>query len=191
MSHAHAPHCALLALLLLAPAAASGADVEQVDNPAYLSWTKHKPGTTVDTQMTVAVGGQNMTMTIARELLAIEKDHALVEATTTMAVPGAPPNKGQKNKMKIAAKVPKGQEELPEGATGSFTMAGNEKIEVAGKAYHCRVVDFTGTAQGMKSAGKIWNSDAMPGSMVKMDMTAETPSGPTKMTMLVVSVAAK
>ena len=181
----------ILTALLLAPAAARGAEGEMVENPAYTSWAKYKPGTKIDTDMTMDAGGQQMTMKIARELLKVENDHVLIEATTTMSIPGVPAGQGQKQKMKIAAKVAKGQEQMPEGATGTVKPLGNEKVEVAGKTYDCRVVEFEGTSQGMKSAGKIWNSDEMPGAMVKMDMTSQSPSGPSTMAMRVVSVETK
>jgi hypothetical protein len=93
--------------------------------------------------------------------------------------------------MKIASKVPKGQEELPEGSTGTFKVVGNEAVEVAGKSYDCKVVEFEGTSQGMKSKGKIWNSVEMPGAMVKMDMNADSPGGASTMAMRVVSVETK
>ena len=181
----------ILTALLLAPPTARAAEPEMIDNPAYVSWAKHKPGTTVNTEMTMNMGAQQMTMKIAQALLGVEKDHALIETTSTMSVPGIPAGQGQKNKIKIPAKVAKGQENLPEGATGTAKPVGNEKVDVAGKSYDCRVVEFEGTAQGMKSTGKIWNSTEMPGAVVKMDMTTESPAGPGTMAMRVVSIETK
>src|SRR5688572_17669390 len=179
-----------LIALLLAPSLAR-AEQEMVDNPAYASWANCKPGSKDNTEMVMDMGGQKMTMTIARELLKVEKDHVVIEATTNMSVPGVPAGQGQKQKMKIAAKVPKGQEELPEGSTGTFKVVGNEAVDVAGKSYDCKVVEFEGTTEGMKSKGKLWNSAAMPGAMVKMDMTSNTPGGASTMLMRVVSVETK
>ena len=181
--------CCVLAVLLLAPAVAGAEDL--VDNPAYVSWAKHKPGTTRDTEMTMNVAGQAMTVKMAQELISVDPDHVVVETNTNMAVPGVPAGKGDKRKLKIPAKVSPKQVDMPEGSTGTVKQVGEEEVELLGKRYACRVVEFSGESQGMKSTGKIWNSADMPGATVKMDMTSESPSGPAAMTMRVVAVNTK
>ena len=63
----------------------------------------------------------------------------------------------------------------PEGMQGNAKVVGTERIEVAGKSYECRVIEFSGEHQGNKATGKSWVSEEVPGVLVKTLVTSEGP----------------
>jgi hypothetical protein len=179
----------LLLMLFVAPTRA--ADAEMIDNPEYTAWAKHKPGTNVAAEMKMNAGGQQMTMQLTQTLLKVEPDHALVEMSTTMNFPGAPAGQARKEQTKIPAKVAKDRAFLPDGFVGTSKEIGTEKIEAAGKSYECKIVEFTGKHEGMDSSGKNWVTQDVPGGLVKTEMKATTPAGPSTMTTTLTAVNVK
>jgi hypothetical protein len=176
------------AVALAAPAARA----EQVDNPAYQSWAKQKVGTTVSHESTSAVAGQEFKTEMAQKLVELTKEKAVIEATTKINIPGAPPPQPQK--MEIAAKVDAAQAkpgQMPPGMKGEVKEQGSEKVEVAGKSYTCKVYTMTGEAQGAKMTGKTWTSDEVPGQLVKMESTIDTQGQKVKSTMALTKIEAK
>jgi hypothetical protein len=164
--------CALAFALVLSFAShASAATPELVDNPAYKSWADHKPGTSVTFQQQMSVSGMDMTHEITETLKSVAPDKAMVEFNIVMDINGQ--KHEQKSMHPIAAKVQKGQEGLPPNVKGKMTDAGTEKVDVSGKSYDCKVMDFTGQSQQGPATGKVWESDDMPGCLVKMEMKME------------------
>jgi hypothetical protein len=173
-------------LVLAGPARA-----EMVDNPQYLSWKQHNPGTAVVMEMTTSAMGQTMTMELTRKLIEIDESGATVESTMKMPqMPQQPPPQ----KEKILPQVPREQAEmtaLPPGTKGEIKQLGNEKIEVAGKTYDCKVHEFTGEQQGQKISGKFWTTTEIPGLLAKMQATSAGAQGGGDVTMTVKSVEKK
>jgi hypothetical protein len=95
-----------------------------------------------------------------------------------------------KHSMAIPAKVDKGSENMPTGYSGKAQVLDNEDVTIGGKKYNCKVIHFTGEAEGNKMDGKMWSSTEVPGTMVKMDMnmTGEQ-SGQMKMELVKVTPA--
>lgn len=163
------------ALLLAAAPAIRGADeakaVEKVDNEAYQSWAKHKPGTLTTGSMKMSTAGQEFTTEMTSKLVEVTPEKAVIEVTSKMNVPGVtvPP---QTQKQEIPAKVAKENAalgSLPEGAKGETKDAGTEKVEIDGKSYECKIVEFTSEANGVKVTGKTWASAEIPGGVAKTE----------------------
>ena len=180
----------LLCLFVAVPALAA-ADEEMVDNPAYKSWSKYKPGSTVTMGMTTKAAAFEMKADMVTKLVSIDKDKAVVEVTSK--VPGAPAQPGQKQT--VPAKVKKSEATsggaLPPGTKGSVKEKGEETVEVSGKKYKCKVMEFDGEAQGNKTTGKIWSTEEIPGMMAKMESNMSAAGQDMKVTMTVTKIETK
>jgi hypothetical protein len=182
---------ALLGLSLVAGQAARAAE-EQVENPAYKSWKAQKPGTTVTMESSSAVAGQTFKTEITQKLIAVTPEAATVERTTKINVPGVPPQPAQK--MQIPAKVDKSRAtpgQLPTGVKGEMKDKGTEKVTVAGKEYSCKVYEFTGESNGVKTTGKSWTSEEIPGGMVKLESSSNVGGNDAKTTIEVTKIETK
>src|SRR5688572_485774 len=161
---------------------------ELVENPQYASWAKHKPGTTITMKMSQAMGGQNRDMELKQTLKEVTPNEVTLELQMS-AMGQSMPAQPLKIKSKVSPQEAKyGQ--LPPGAKADIKELGNESVTVGGQTYDCKVSEVTGEAEGTKSSGKLWRSDAVPGEVVKMEMTSEGAMGGT-MTMELVSVEKK
>ncbi|MDQ3441890.1 MAG: hypothetical protein M3478_16225, partial [Planctomycetota bacterium] len=145
-----------------------------VDNPHYLAWSKFKPGTQVDLDMILGVGGQKMTSNVTMTLSEVSAEKAVVESVAKMNLPGLPGGGGQPEKQSHThlAKVPKSEADrafMPPGAVGDSKETGTETIAAAGKSYECKVREFTGKIKSQDAKGKMWRSEQVPGGLVKME----------------------
>lgn len=185
-----------LALAMLACGAraedAATSTTEMVENPAYKSWAATGLGTTVVIEGKTAASGMNMTMEITMVLAEKDAEKVVIETGMKMSMQGMPqPQEMPKQKTTINAKVPKGQENLPPDMKGEAKEAGNEKVEVAGKSYDCKVVEFKGGTGEGEVKGKTWNSAEVPGNIVKMTMDGVSNGQPMSVTMDLKSVDKK
>jgi hypothetical protein len=162
---------------------------EQIDNPAYQSWAKYKPGTTVTYKQTTemnnpamaAMGKPETVMT--EKLIEVKPDVAIIEITmeTTMM--------GQTHTMparqsEVPAKVEKDQQGVPQNVKGEVKdmKEGTDKVDVNGKSVDATTREFTVVAtepQPMTAHIKVWTTPDVPGSMVK---TVNDVQEPMKMT---------
>jgi hypothetical protein len=166
------PVFALVTFLALAFSSSLHA-AEMVDNPQYVSWAKHKPGSKVTMKQDMAMGPMNMSGTASQTLIEVTPDKAVVEYATTMDVGGQ--KQESKNKQEIPAKVEKGKEFAPTNGKGTAKEIGTEKVEVAGKSYDCKVIEITGGDDHGKASGKMWHTLEIPGAAAKMEVKMEGP----------------
>ena len=186
--------CLLAAALTcgLLVSAGRAADEELVENPAYKSWSGHKAGSAVTYQSTTNVGAQNIKTEITQKLVEHTPEKAVVEVSVKIDIPGAQAPPAQKQELK--AKVKKSEAtvgKLPEGMKGQVKEKGTEKVELAGKSYTCKVYEFTGEQNGVKTSGKSWTSEQIPGTLAKMETTANVGGQDMKTTMAVTKIEKK
>jgi hypothetical protein len=74
---------------------------------------------------------------------------------------------------------------------GEMKDKGTEKVTVAGKEYSCKVYEFTGESNGVKTSGKSWTSEEIPGGMVKLESTSNVGGNDAKTTMAVTKIETK
>jgi hypothetical protein len=157
----------LLATLLTV----SVARAEQIDNPAYKGWAKCKPGSTVTLKSDIAAQGMTMSTETINTLKELTADKAVVDSATTMDMGGM--KQTGNHSQDVPAKVEKGQQTFAPDMKGDYKDVGNESVEVAGKKYDCKVMEFTGTGRGgVTMTGKIWSTEQIPGGVAKMEMNA-------------------
>jgi hypothetical protein len=184
--------CAVALGVCLLTSASRAADEEMVDNPQYKSWARHKVGSSVTHEMTSSVGGQNFKSTITNKLAELTPEKAVLEVATKLDIAGVPPQPAQK--IEVAAKVKKSEAaagQMPPGVKGEVKDKGTEKVSVGGKSYTCKVQEFTGESQGVKMKGKTWSSDEVPGTLVKMESTANASGQDMKSSMALTKVEVK
>ena len=157
-----------LIAVLVSPALAD----EMVDNPAYQSWAKFKPGTEITYSNETSAAGMNMNMDMTHKLMDLSAEKATVETTIQSPMTGT-----QKQTMTHPAKVEKDkaqtQGKVPEGMKASATPLGKETLTIDGKSYECEVTKFSGEQQGMSMEGKSWTCEKIPGTLAKMEMAGK------------------
>ena len=184
MLHSFRSIVAMCALSLMCSA---GMAQEMVDNPAYQSWAKFKPGTTVMLTNQTDMGGMAMKMDMTYKLAELTPEKAVVEMTTKM------PQAENTTKMEIMAKMKKEDVKdvaMPPNVKGEAKVLPDEDVKIGDKTYKCKVIEFTSEAQGMKTSGKSWTCPDMPGQMVKTESKMSGTMEGT-MTMVVTSVDMK
>ncbi len=164
-----------------------GADM--AENPAYRHWAKFKPGAYV--MFTSAIeqrGGDadgariaNVKMTMTRKLIDLTAETATVEVEVTTVVAGRtmnPPARRTEIPARIeASKVKNGANWFQDMGRGEVQVSdvqeGDEEITVLDKKLKCHWVSATIKQASMTSKTKMWISDAVPGGLVKTQMTGE------------------
>ena len=162
--------CLVVVLLFTARLSAqTSAPAEMVDNPIYKSWASQKPGTKVSAKSDMGMGGMNMVVDITQTLSEVTPDKVTISVTSTLNMGGQ--TQTQTNKQDIAAKVPKGNEFLPQDIKGTVKETGKDSIDIAGKKYDCVIHEFSGTSEQGQVSGKLWNCPQVPGNVVKMELS--------------------
>lgn len=145
-------------------------------NPEYTGWAKCKPGASVTIKGNTEAMGQKTAQTMVTKLVEITPEKAVVETTMTMEVMGqkmAQP--AQKRDVPAEIQAPKeGQPKIDPAmvekakAAAKDAKKGTDTVTVAGKTLECTTVEMDNEQNGIKAHTKIWNSDQIPGGMVKM-----------------------
>ncbi len=153
--------------LCLAFVATVKADDQMIDNPAYASWAKFKPGTFVKyTNETKAMGNTTSTE-MTQTLKSVDPDKVTIEIKTSMVVAG--------NKMDmpattqdLPAKIKKPDPGAAQPTDAPKTDTSTEDVQAAGKTFSCKKTTVTNDQNGMKTTATTWTCDDVPGSVVKM-----------------------
>jgi hypothetical protein len=155
----------VLAVLAFAPLSRA----EEIDNPSFKSWAKHKVGTTVTMKTVSDVAGQKTEAVMTSKLVELTADKAVVEMTVTTKVAGmeftTPATKMENpKKIKVEGKKPEAAGK-PEGVV----KEGEETVKVGGKEYKAKFYETKTKTPSGDVEGKIWMSDEVPGGMLKME----------------------
>jgi hypothetical protein len=168
---------ALLAIAFSSSLIRATEAAEMVDNPQYTSWAKCKPGTKITISQDLVFGAVHMSNSAAQRLIDVTPEKVVFHVVKTFNRDGQTDEKEEK--VEVPAKVEKGQENLPANVTGTTKEIGSEKVEIAGKTYECKVVEFSGElVQGQsvsgKVSGKMWETPEIPGGLARMEMRVES-----------------
>ncbi|MGN6367446.1 MAG: hypothetical protein ACTHN5_04205 [Phycisphaerae bacterium] len=154
---------------------AGAVHAEQVDNPAYTSWAKYKPGTTVtykqSMEMAMPMAMPSPQMTITEKLVEVKPEAVVLEVSSETVVMGQthtmPPRQQQ-----VPAKIDKEKMGVPPNVKGEVKdmKEGKEKVEVNGKSVDATTREMTVVAtepRPMTAHVKVWQAEEVPGGMVK------------------------
>jgi hypothetical protein len=146
-------------VICLVPASASA---QQVNNPIFASWSAYKIGTAVTYEQTRQGADHKIIMDVTETLAEKADDHVTLVTSTTGLLDGAP-IPAQAGKQTIKAKLDK----IPDKK-----QVGTESIDVAGQKIDCKIYESTDTdTQGGQVKIKVWTSDDVPGTLVKLEAT--------------------
>lgn len=161
--------CSLAVLAL----AVSVARAEDIANPEFGSWAKHKKGTSITMKTVTSTGGMNIEILTTTTLLEVGADKITVETATVTKLNGmefkAP---GVKREIGKTVNVPKGAAKLdPAGKPPGTVEDGTETVKVGGTEIKAKWFKAKLDVAGTKTESKTWMSDDVPGLMVKMEAT--------------------
>jgi hypothetical protein len=160
-----------VAFMFFVAASTISARAEQIDNPQYLSWAKHQPGTCITVHNDTSAMGMAIIQQTVQTLTDVTPDHVTLEIAVTMEMAGQ--KHEVKQKRDIPAKVDKGEEYMPPGYKGTVKELLNEAVQIAGKRYDCKVFEFSGESDKGKASGKIWRTTEIPGDLAKLEMATQ------------------
>ena len=147
---------------------------DEIDNPMYQKWATFKVGTAAKYKQVTEAAGNKTESEIVYTLIELTPEKAVVEMTGSMLIMG---NKTEmpKTKMEHMAKVKK----IEPLATGTVDAAkpkeSDEEIEVPAGKIKCHLTETEAKVGEGAVYSKIWSSDEVPGTMVKMVSTMEKP----------------
>jgi hypothetical protein len=151
---------------------------EKIDNPQYTNWAKHKVGTTTTLKTTTTSAMFTSEGTIITKLLEVTADKIVVEMTVKSKAAGMdidlPPMKQEYPK---TIELPKGakKETFATGKPEGVTKEGTETLKIGGKEVKAKWYEYEVKANGSDVKAKMWMSDDVPGSLVKMETKITSP----------------
>jgi len=160
----------LVAFTCVAAALASPAGAEEIDDPQYTFWAKFKPGSFSTTATETDGGGHKMMVQMTCTLMETTGEKVTLEIKTQNTAEGhVMPERTVKKD--VAAKRIK---------PANFSIKkSNDATDVAAgaKTYACQLTEETQGSMLIKT----WNSEKVPGGVVKMEMTAPDVSMKTRL----------
>jgi hypothetical protein len=150
------------------------ADDNLVDNPAYQSWAKFKPGTFVKYSTDSNAGGNATSIQMTQTLKDVDADKATIEVKMTMVMSGNTMDMPAQTH-EIPAKFKKVDPNASGAADAPKTESSNEDVQAAGKTYSCKKTTITTNANGMTTTATTWTCDDIPGNVVKMESQSTGP----------------
>ncbi len=165
----------LLAVAVLAATATlvdAEETAEKIDNPEYLNWKQFKAGATVTIEHISKAAGNETKIVTTTTLKELTDKKAVVSSQTMMSVAGKEVKQPAQDR-EIPATFDKPT--IPEGEKKPDieTKEGTETLTVDGQEIACKWVKSTVKTDDNTSVTKVWNSDAVPGGLVKMESSTD------------------
>jgi len=139
------------------------------DNPEYLSWKNCRVGSFVTTITKMDTGATRMECETTTTLVEVTPEKAVVESKARVHM-GANVSDQPAQKREIPARIRK----LQGGTNGEKPKEGDEEVEIAGgKKVRCHWVESRSQANGSTTHAKVWQSQEVPGLLVKLESRTE------------------
>ena len=157
-----------------APAVAAADDRPLVDDPDYQNWKAFPVHTTVTRKKVSRNEHDSVTEVLTLRLVEVTAAKVVVESQVTVERPNARPVMNPPTKREYPARF-----RLPPGMTAEqfqkpslkAKASGEETLTVGGKAYRAAVFTWEDATEAGPMPNKLWQSDAMPGRLVKQQMS--------------------
>ena len=148
---------------------AADARAEQVVNPLYASWAKHKVGTNATLKMLTNVEGRETRADTRMTLIELTDEKAVIENTITVHLNGqemkAPPKRTELKKMTERDSKEPGQIDA-----AKLEKASSESVTVPAGTFNAKMIPVSVERDGAATRGKVWYSDEVPGGTIKVEM---------------------
>ncbi|MBF0407176.1 MAG: hypothetical protein HQM10_07475 [Candidatus Riflebacteria bacterium] len=171
------PILSLMVVLMVFAFACTAFAQDEIDNPMYQKWATFKVGTAAKYKQVTEAAGNKTESEIVYTLVELTPEKAVVEMSGSMVIMG---NKTEmpKTKMEHMAKVKK--IEMPaqvatETVEAAKPKVSEEEVEVPAGKIKCSLTETEAKVGEGAVYSKIWSSDEVPGTMVKMTSTMEKP----------------
>lgn len=170
-----------LSMLVLGFASAAFAD-EMIDNPMYKQWAKYKPGTFVTMKSTSEMAGTKTESTVTTTLKSVTPEKIVVTMEVVSKM-GDQEYKMPAQEMEYPAKIKKeDMDDVQKAKDKPDTKKGKETVEVAGKKLATNWTEVKIDNEKMTTVTKMWESEEVPGGLVKMETDMKKPmAGKVKM----------
>jgi hypothetical protein len=163
---------AALALVALIPGVAVAQ--EMITNPEFANWSKFKKGTSVTVKTVTDVAGMKGEMSITMTLVEAGGEKLVVETSSVTTANGMEfKSPAAKRDIAKTIELPKGvkKEDLESKKPDGSFEEGTETLKVAGVEVKAKWYKYKSEIAGIKSEGKMWMSDDVPGWLVKTELT--------------------
>lgn len=160
----------MLSLAFLALAAAAGR-ADTIDNPAFKSWSKFKPGTTITMKTESEFSKMKSEIVIVSKLVEVGADKCVIEVETITKVNGmefkAPAMKQDVPKTFDVPK-PKDGEKPPKVEAPDVTKEeGKETLKIGTTEVKTTWTKYKTKTKEGEHEGQTWMSDDVPGGLVR------------------------
>jgi hypothetical protein len=151
-------------------AVVSAASAEPIDNPAFKSWSKFKPGTQISMKTESEFNKMKSEIVIVSKLVEVGADKCVIEVETTTKINGmefkAPAMKQDVPKTYDLPKPKDGKG--PKVETPDVQKEeGKETLKIGGVEVKTTWMKYKSKSKAGESEGQTWMSDDVPGGLVK------------------------
>lgn len=163
---------ARLASVVCVVLAAGSARAEEIDNPEFASWSKFKKGTVVTLKTSSTAANVTSEISVTSTLVEVGADKVVVETTSVSTFNGMEfKSPAVKREITKTLKLPAGvkKDDFKGGKPPGTTKEGTETVKIGGTEYKTKWFEYTNEVAGNKTEAKMWTSDDVPGTMVKME----------------------
>lgn len=139
----------------------------RTENPRYLRWADHEPGTTITIRETTVSKMVTTTTTTNYQLLSVDTDTVVVQSTGQIIAPDGteyPPNTQEMTYPRWIA-LPKVSPD-PSRPHGTVDER-EEPVTVLGRVYPAKWYKSTGSVEAGKTETETWIVDEIPGGLAK------------------------
>lgn len=160
-------YSASVAALVLA---IGGAPADEIPNPEFVNWSKFKTGTSVTQKGTSRVGNMATEFTMTATLVEVGADKLVIESSGAVRLFGGDVKVEPIRREVTKSAVPEPGAPKDGKPAGTFEE-GTETLKIGETEVKARWFKFRSESDGVKTEGKTWVSDDVPGLVVKQDMT--------------------
>jgi len=147
---------------------------EEIDNPAYKSWSQFKPGSFVTYKATIKMGAATTETKVTQTLKTVTPEKVVIEVSTVMTVAGEEVEQAGQP-MEHLARIEKPKEGGAEAKKPKQIGEGRKEFNVNNRIIKTNWVKTEFTQAGNTATSTTWTSDRIPGGVVK---TATAIKGP-------------
>ena len=162
-------------LALVALLAVGTASAEEVPNPEFVRWSKFKEGTSTTQKMTHTIGNLTMAATVTTTLIEVGTEKLVIESAVVVRINGMEAKEAiLKTDVTKTVTLPKPvkKDDPGDGRPSGTFEEGTETLKIGGTDIKTKWFKFKSEADGVKTVGKAWLSDDVPGNMViKQELT--------------------
>ena len=143
-----------------------------VPNPAYVHWSKYKPGTSVTYKVISTVNGTPTTAILTQTLQSVDAESLKIGTAVKVTMGGQTMDQPPRTVTLPAMVGPAvAAENDPTRTADPNAKVSTEQVEVNGKKVQAKLIETTASRNGMNLKIKAWTSDEIPGQLVKLQTT--------------------